>query len=378
MKLLKILNGNDGGGVFQCEKQFIQYWSQKNIEVDAVIVGQGKSFNTYKSIVCRHFVLPEMPLSRNLITPLKEIKNTLIKRRYRSQTSSMIDSLVFDQYDAVIYRRHYFTETAYQISRRLDVATYWHMPLSVSNIFEKMYFRNIVRRHRINVIGNSEYSIRSLFDDSNVYVYPGFDKSRIANKDTDAFFRKKLSIGDSQVVFGIAARIKKRKAQHLVIKSFIKLLSDFNNIHLIIAGDPIDSPYSKYCIELASDYKENIHFVGHIDNISEFYASIDVYINSRLDAEPFGISIAESLGSGVPVIAYKLGGPSEMIVSGHNGWLIRNATVASYYTTLKKALRNKNKWKEMGFNAMESSKRFDAEVNAEKLLGIISCSKKQL
>jgi glycosyltransferase involved in cell wall biosynthesis len=45
-------------------------------------------------------------------------------------------------------------------------------------------------------------------------------------------------------------------------------------------------------------------------------------------SELFGYSVAESLACGTPVLAYRSGGPAELIKSGTNGWLVSTAAEA--------------------------------------------------
>lgn len=54
-----------------------------------------------------------------------------------------------------------------------------------------------------------------------------------------------------------------------------------------------------------------------------------VYANARMTLHPvlgeyFGYPVAESLACGTPVVAYNVGGPSELIRHGKNGWLAEN------------------------------------------------------
>src|SRR5690606_32706181 len=106
-------------------------------------------------------------------------------------------------------------------------------------------------------------------------------------------------------------------------------------------------------------------------NINNFYASIDILINGGKEAEAFGISIAEALGSSKPVMAYKLGGPIEMIDEKNNGWLINNPTLDEYEIAFKKTDISKEKLIELGKASFQRSKSFSAEKNVLKFMNII-------
>ena len=369
MKILKILSGNDGGGVFTCEKQFINYWKSVGITVDAVIIGRGKSASIYKGLVDNFYEFPDMdfnPSGNNLwAIPWKIIASS----RYVSQHKRIIEGV--GKYDVIIYRRKFFSFLASKISKINSCNVFWHIPIEARNALERLYYKATLKFLKIIPVANSKYTMQSLKGICNYYVYPGFDELRVTNNEPNSDLRKQLNISSDATVFGIAARIKKRKAQHLVINSFKELIKEYHNLHLILAGGPLDSEYARQCLELAKQHKNNIHFINEVDNIATFYSSIDIYVNSRLDAEPFGISVAEAMGSSLPVIALKLGGPSEMVIDGINGWLISNASECEYYKTLKKAVLKKSEWKNMGRNSYEKTLEFRADTNAEKFLSII-------
>src|SRR5699024_684111 len=99
--------------------------------------------------------------------------------------------------------------------------------------------------------------------------------------------------------------------------SFIESDAFKDGAYLLLAGDydKIDF-FTKVKETAGGNWNKSIYHLGKISDLHNFYASIDVMINGRLNAEPFGISIAESLGAGVPVIAYNLGGPQEMVEEG--------------------------------------------------------------
>ena len=371
MKILKILSGDDGGGVYTCEKQYIKYWESVGIQVDAIIAGEGKSSNVYKKLVNNAFIFPELTVIKNV-----NLKNKLLNLRERNKYVHKNSSLLTElqNYDAIIYRKPRFQALAGCLGKNIGCPVYWHMAISMKSIYQKYYYHYIIKKYNIIPVANSEYTKTTIGSVCNHVIYPGYDDSRI-NLNTDNDLRKDYNIPKQGVVFGVAARIDESKAQHLVIRSFIKLLKEYSDIHLIIAGELLDTEYEKKCLALAKPYNENIHFVGYIENIQKFFSAINIYVNSRINAEPFGISIAEALGHGLPVIAYKLGGPSEMVIENVNGWLIEKPTHMSYYDTLKKAMNKKEHWIKMGQRAKKHSNKYRADKNAHKFLDLIESKK---
>lgn len=60
---------------------------------------------------------------------------------------------------------------------------------------------------------------------------------------------------------------------------------------------------------------------GHVDNMSDFYSGLDVFLNTSLH-EGIPMSILEAMSYGLPVVAPKVGGISEIITDGLDGFLV--------------------------------------------------------
>lgn len=117
------------------------------------------------------------------------------------------------------------------------------------------------------------------------------------------------------------------KRIHLVIDT-LKLLGDFS-IRWTHLGD---SPNPAYAKEIEARLKEleafpqiQVHFSGKLSNekVLEFYNqnSVNVFVNVS-ESEGLPVSMMEALSFSIPVIGTDVGGVSEIISNGENGWLI--------------------------------------------------------
>lgn len=59
------------------------------------------------------------------------------------------------------------------------------------------------------------------------------------------------------------------------------------------------------------------------DQLQEEYARAQLLL-FPIVSEFFGYAVAESLASGTPVLAFDCGGPSELVINGATGWLVRD------------------------------------------------------
>ncbi len=130
-----------------------------------------------------------------------------------------------------------------------------------------------------------------------------------------------------KVVFGAAGRVTPFKAFEDIIRSLSGLTGEFE-FHL--AGAPKienDRAYEQRLRELVVTLRlsERVRFLGHVDNMSEFYRSLDVFIHSAQAPEPFGLVIAEAMGQGCLAVGKNEGGARD--------FLLPEKTALTYSTT---------------------------------------------
>jgi len=101
-------------------------------------------------------------------------------------------------------------------------------------------------------------------------------------------------------------------------KNLLKLCELHQYFDITIVGDgPIKN-------ELENNYK-NIKFVGYKfgKELAKFYHSNDVFCFPSL-TDTFGIVIIEALSNGLPVAAYNVTGPKDIVTPGVDGFLGSN------------------------------------------------------
>lgn len=367
MRILKIVGGSDGGGVFTSETTFIKHWISKGVSIDLIIIGNGLAADHYKELTKNVWEFNNLDI--RFAGSFTDILKSLLKAERLSREVIKDCNLKAAYYDAVIFRRPIYIQIAGAVGKVAGTKVFWHLPNSITRVLGKLFYNLMISYYDIEPVANSQFTCKSIGRRCKHIVYPGFNRGRVIASKSN--MRKLLNISPQAPVFGIAARITKAKAQDLVIKAFLKTGVFESGGHLIIAGVQDDTEFIKYCKSLSSPYEANVHFVGRLTDMSQFYSTIDVYINSRRDVEPFGISIAEAMAAGRPVLAYFRGGPSEMIEDTKNGWLVKEPSEDGYIAGIKKCLLQKDNWQEMGHYGLKLSEKYDSQRNAERFLSII-------
>ncbi|WP_162053459.1 glycosyltransferase family 4 protein [Pontibacter pamirensis] len=375
MRILKILNSKDRGGVYIYEVQFIKELKKRGYIVDAVIVGEGERTEEYQSLCNISYKIPYLDALYS--GPIPRILNSMLKSykfgvKYAKFVSEQIES---DQaYDAIMYCRPNFIHLAGLLSQMISSKSFWHLPNTVNGKVSKAFYNFYCDKYGITSIGNSVYTKNTLGDSCKHVVYMAYDEERVQKSETN--FREKLGIDKNAPVYGVAARLHKDKAQDVVVEAFVKSAIPKMGGHLLVAGGPLDSEFAGEVQKLAKDLLgKQVHFLGDISDLPMFYSSVDIVINGRRNAEPFGISVAEALGAGKPVIAYYLGGPSEMVEHNENGWLVSKPDVENFTLAYNDSIGARERWASMGRDAKSRSMRYGVESNVDRLIDIIELSK---
>jgi len=141
----------------------------------------------------------------------------------------------------------------------------------------------------------------------------GFKNLVVWNRavDTDLFSPTKTS----SVYEGMARPIYLNVGRVSVEKNLNAFLSMPSDGTKVIVGD---GPQLK---ELVKKYPEAV-FVGakRGEELAAYFASADVFVFPSL-TDTFGLVMIEAMASGLPVAAYPVTGPIDVIQNGENGWV---------------------------------------------------------
>ncbi len=141
----------------------------------------------------------------------------------------------------------------------------------------------------------------------------------------------KLEIDQDRYV--IISRLEKSKQILDAVKAFGFFAKEHPNKKLEIFGHGTQENIIQNYID-KNELNDNIRLNGYTtDPLSEYEQSYAGIITTQF--EGFGMSMAESLSVGCPVISYKFKyGQKDMIVEGLNGFITEDNTVASLYKLL--------------------------------------------
>jgi glycosyltransferase involved in cell wall biosynthesis len=129
--------------------------------------------------------------------------------------------------------------------------------------------------------------------------------------------------GDRPLRFIYLGRINHVKGVHVMLRAFKDLQPETYVLHIV--GNAVTKSEKRYLKGLQRDFSSVSAVwhggIPHVE-IPDFIASCDVMVHPAICLEVYGLTIAESLAVGRPVIATRCGGAEVQIRDGENGVLI--------------------------------------------------------
>ena len=130
----------------------------------------------------------------------------------------------------------------------------------------------------------------------------------------------------------IVARLVPEKGLHRLLEIFSELPSDYQ---LTIAGDgPLMEPLIETVKQL--NLQHRVFMLGKIRNVSEVISNHHVFALTSF-TEGFPNAALEALAVGIPVVAFNVGGITELVQPGFNGYIVEQNTPRVFRNYLIKA-----------------------------------------
>ncbi len=131
---------------------------------------------------------------------------------------------------------------------------------------------------------------------------------------------------------------------HTSVLHALSALKDMNWV-VDFAGGGESKQYKELATKLGIG--DRCHFLGEVEDIPNFISQKDIFILSS-HQEGLPISIIEAMRARLPVIASDVGGVSELVVDGDNGYVFPRMDVECLSGHLRDLISNQEKRREMG------------------------------
>ena len=263
--------------------------------------------------------------------------------------------------------------------------------LEVTRLKSKKYKKNIKNFRKtislsdrvISVSSYTKKAAKSLSNDiKEIEVIPNFVNTKIFYPLAKNNKTKYLKLEKNDIVLLSLSRLIDRKGHMLVIKSLKNLIKKFSKTKYLIAGTG-DLSYQKklknYVIK--SNLDNYVYFLGYINeqeknnlyNLCDIFLMTSLPTNADGDSEGFGITFLEANACGKPVIGTDVGGISDAIQNGYNGFLIKPNNLLELEETIINIINNKKLYKSLSKNSINHVKKnFDIKLVGKRYEIIIN------
>lgn len=157
-------------------------------------------------------------------------------------------------------------------------------------------------------------------------------------------------------IIGSAGRLFPVKNYTLLVRIAKEVCSRNRGIRFVLAGD---GPQKTLIYRMIKEYnlEKNFHLLGHVDEMSDFYRMIDIYINTSKH-EGMPMTILEAMANGALVVAPRIGALPDIIKHKRNGWLVERNTVSGFVDIIERVINTDPKMlKDISKAAKETVKK---------------------
>lgn len=248
-----------------------------------------------------------------------------------------------------------------QVTRALFSKSFKLVLIMHSTILRNMYEEVVTRTVYKKVINASDkvvfvcknqmnhwiqrYAIRK---DLSKYIYNGIDINHYDQRHFNTSgreMRESLGIKQSELVVCISGALHsgKRHVHLLDAGNILKKRGILVKILIVGDGDERNS-IEKHIAQIG--LKKDVIITGFQSDVRPYISLSDIVVNSSA-AETFSIAILEAMALGKPIIASDIGGASEQIIHGENGFLFLPGDVESLADSIE-TLISQNLFEVMG------------------------------
>ena len=161
---------------------------------------------------------------------------------------------------------------------------------------------------------------------------------------------------DGTVRVGFIGRLISNKGPQYLVDAAPRILRDFSNVQFTVAGNG----------PMLADLEHRVHqlgvenafrFLGTVPSNAEFLRSCDIMVRPSLtDGMP--ITVLEAMACGIPTVASRVGGTSEILEDGDTGFLVEPRNVDELVSRISSLVADSNLRTEMGGRARKFIEKY--------------------
>ncbi|MCK4462866.1 MAG: glycosyltransferase family 4 protein [Candidatus Omnitrophica bacterium] len=180
--------------------------------------------------------------------------------------------------------------------------------------------------------------------------------------------KKELGYREEELIIAIIGRLTKIKNHKLFLDMAKSLLGKSREkLRFAIIGDgKLKEELVKYVNRL--DIADRVRFFGWRRDMERIYSAVDIIgLTSFNEGTP--VVIIEAMASAKPVVSTSVGGVSDLVKEGYNGYLVNRFDVNLFSDKMNILIEDKDKRLSMGLNGREFVKgRYDESTLVNNII----------
>ena len=241
----------------------------------------------------------------------------------------------------------------------------WVLYYNIEKILS--YFTNI-----IITINNEDYAIAKSFNSKFVKFVPGIgvDLNRFEGRsNVREKLRDELGIKNETTVLLTIGELIKRKNHEAILKALTLIKS--GNYVLLICGRGELQDYLERFVH-SHNLSSKVRFLGFRNDIPSICLSSDIFLFPSLQ-EGLPVSMMEAMAAGLPIVASKIRGNTDLIEDGNGGFLHIPSDIHSIAKSIETLIGDSDLRANMGSRNKNEVKKYDKEVVKEIMRDIYKC-----
>lgn len=273
-----------------------------------------------------------------------------------------ISSFINKEQDLIIFMNEVFAINIKGVKTlTIQHGTYWDNPYTRGNVIIKLMRRIVIIIRAILYYNRCKYHVAVDYNfynwyktllltrlPKNLWIIPNFANKIISEDELS----KKNSSLDKIIKIIFARRFIKYRGSILFAETISLILDKYSNVEVTIAGE---GPCEGQMKQILYKHKDKINFIKYLPEDSfNVHKEHDIAVIPTISCEGTSLSLLEAMGAGCLVVATPIGGMSNIIIDGFNGYFSM-PDKDSLFSVIEKAI-----------NTVRSSNIPDMAVNTIK------------
>lgn len=224
----------------------------------------------------------------------------------------------------------------------------------------------------------SNYNAEKVFQHykrSFTVLHNGVDTKLFSPHGEKLDLHKILAIPNGAKVIVSVGRLIGLKGVHVVIEA----VANLRDTHLVVVGEGVErARLEKQAIDLRVENR--VHFFGEVPHkdLPSILRAASLFVQPSIGEEAFGISVAEAMSCGLPVVVSDGWGLREVVTDGVTGVLVKPGDVSAWVQAISNVLESRLSGHSMGELARQRVVSYFTWRHAAKLfelsvLGQMAC-----